>query len=54
MRRRCATGMELGPFTWGDLAHWQAFTRRELYPFELEILERLDSEMLKVRKPRKG
>ena len=50
MRRRCDTGMELGPFTWADLHHWQSFTGHVLHPFELQIFERLDGEMLKVRK----
>lgn len=52
MRRRCATGMELGPFTWADLENWERRTRRTLQPFELEIFERIDSEMLRVRKQR--
>ena len=42
--------MELGPFTWADLDHWQRFTRRTLQPFELQIFDRLDQELLDARK----
>lgn len=50
MRQRCATGMELGPFTWADLHHWQTFTRITLQSFELQIFERLDAELLKAHR----
>lgn len=46
LRRRCDVGMAVGPFTWADLHHWQSFTRRRLYPFELQIFEKLDETLL--------
>jgi len=49
LRSHCATGMQIGPFTWSDLAEWQRFCGVALYPFELRMLEYLDGAMLNAK-----